>query len=151
MKNKGDECKLLYCEVQLRFLSFDDTQESCHVTPTPYFHFKAIFPWITSHNIQFCTYSSEGKWVTLPDFYENYRVFKSSWRKLLRFSVIGKNIFLICLYVSFNWYFSSTFKALLKLAFSIWHQNYTKMPFNFRITFYFDWCKIYHFMSVKWR
>lgn len=51
---------------------------------------KTIFLCNTPHTLCHSVCSAEGKWVRLPDFCENRRVFRSSWRKWLRFNVIGK-------------------------------------------------------------
>lgn len=106
---------------------------------------KTIFLCNTYHTLCLSVCSAKGKWGRLPDFCENYRVFRSSWRKLLRFNVIGKkhilNLPVISLLMGTLAPFSKHTQSFLS-QFGI--RIISLNAFNFRIIFSFDWHKVYH-------
>lgn len=86
--------------------------------------------------------------MQLPDFCENYRVFRSSWRKLLRLNITGKrhifNLPIIFPLMDTLAPFSKHIQSFLsQFGIKIISLN----AFNFRIIFSFDWHKEHH----SWR
>lgn len=106
---------------------------------------KTIFLSNMPHTLWHSVRYAEGKWVRLPDFCENHRVFRSSWRKWLRFSVIGKK-HILNLPVIFP--LMGTLAPFSKHTQSFLSQFGIKIislnAFNFRIILSFDWHKAYH-------
>lgn len=109
---------------------------------------KTIFLCNAPHTLCHCVCSAKGKWVRLPDFCKNCKVFRSSWRKWLKFNVIGErhilNLPVIFPLVGTLAPFSKHTQSFLsQFGIKIISLN----AFNFRIILSFDWHKVYH----SWR